>query len=135
MNGYDPRVLPSNENIFIKKLNDQELDIDDHMEKAFTHKFKRIHTMDRYGHIIQKFRILETEYGMRLAVFFEDFYIHLPPRLSLKFTRNTEIGYLNELLRNQDVMFKFGGYSENGKMKIKFIVAPDDNDFDDDPDA
>lgn len=125
----NPRNVESNSNIFILKLNGQDPAI---TEEAFDYKFKRIHSMDRFGHIVKKFALLETEYGMRVAVFFDGYYIHLPRRLGNKITRQHEIGYLNDLVNRTDLMFKFGGYCDDGKMKIKFSVKACDDDINSD---
>lgn len=128
----NPRVIESNTNIFISKLNGQDPTV---VEEAFDYKFKRIHSLDRFGYIVQKFALLETEYGMRVAVFFDGFYIHLPTRIGKKITRQHEMDYLNDLVSRTDLMFKFGGYGADGKMKIKFSVNASDDDINnDDPD-
>lgn len=127
-----PQVIQSNTNIYIAKLNGEETA---NLENASDRKFKRIHSLDRFGYIVRKFALLETEYGMRVAVFFDDFYIHLPNRLAKKITRQHEMKYLNDLVTRTDIMFKFGGYAEDGKMKIKFSVDASEDDInDDDPD-
>lgn len=124
-----PQVIESNTNIYIAKLNGEATGC---IENDFDRKFKRIHSLDRFGHMVRKFAILETEYGMRVAVFFDDFYIHLPSRLAKKITRQHEMNYLNDLLCRTDIMFKFGGYGEDGKMKIKFAVNASEDDINDD---
>lgn len=100
----NPRNIESNTNIFIAKLNNQEPEI---FEDTFDYKIKRIHSMDRFGHIVKKKLLIETEYGMRVAVFFDSYYIHLPKRSGNKITRQYEIDLLNDLVTRTDLMFKF----------------------------
>lgn len=115
-----PERIESDTNIFILKLNEREPDDDD----LSGYQFKRIHSLDRFGHIIRKFLLLETEYGVRMAVFFDGFFIHLPHRLTKKITRQHELQRLNDLVSRSRVVFTFGGYDEAGKLKIKFRVNP-----------
>lgn len=125
----NPRTIESNRNIFIMKLNGQDPTI---AEETFDCTFKRIHSLDRFGHIVKKFCLLETEYGMRVAVFFDDFYIHLPRRLGKKISRQHEMDQLNDLVGRTNLMFKFGGYDDDGKMKIKFSVKASEDDINND---
>lgn len=126
---FTPQNIVSNTNIFVSKLNGQNAEI---VENAFEYQFKRIHSLDRFGYIVKKFSLLETEYGMRVAVFFDGFYIHLPKRIGSRITRQHEMKYLNDLVTRTDMMFKFGGYDENGKMKIKFTVNASEDDINND---